>query len=279
MVSDARPRFTIVSAVYNVAPYLPDFIDSLETQSRGLEGVEILMVDDGSTDDSPQILAAWAERRPGTVRVVTQPNAGQGAARNTGIREARGEWITFPDPDDVLAPTVPRGGRHLPRGAPRRPPGRDPPDDLARRVRHGRGHPPAALDVPCRPLCRPHAQPGALPRQLSRIVLPARPDPRAGPGVRRSGPPELRGRPLQLSLPARPPPTPSRLPRLGPVPLPQARRRELHAPDVPGPSRSLRGGDGARLPRRGAACPRAVRRGAQLAGQLRALRAGRGTSP
>lgn len=102
MSQQARPRFTIVSAVYNVASYLPDFIASLESQTRGLDGVEVLMVDDGSTDDSPRILAEWAARRPETVRVVTQANAGQGAARNTGIREARGEWVTFPDPDDVL---------------------------------------------------------------------------------------------------------------------------------------------------------------------------------
>lgn len=104
MSSESRPRFTVVSAVYNVAPYLREFIDSLEAQTFGLHDVEILMVDDGSKDDSPQILAAWAERRPETVRVITQANAGQGAARNAGIAAARGEWITFPDPDDVLDP-------------------------------------------------------------------------------------------------------------------------------------------------------------------------------
>src|SRR4051812_2860639 len=102
MSDEARPRFSVVSAVYNVAAYLPDYIASLEGQTHGLDDVEIVMVDDGSTDDSPRILAEWAARRPETVRVVTQDNAGQGAARNTGIQVARGEWITFPDPDDVL---------------------------------------------------------------------------------------------------------------------------------------------------------------------------------
>ncbi|TWG90617.1 glycosyltransferase involved in cell wall biosynthesis [Nocardioides sp. J9] len=104
MATDSRPLFSIVSAVYNVAPYLPDFIDSIEAQTTGLDDVEVVMVDDGSTDDSSRLLAEWAARRPGTVRVVTQENGGQGAARNRGIQESTGAWITFPDPDDVLEP-------------------------------------------------------------------------------------------------------------------------------------------------------------------------------
>jgi hypothetical protein len=104
MSSTARPRFTLVSAVHNVARYLPEFIASLEAQTHGLDDVEIVMVDDGSTDDSAQLLADWATRRPDTVRNLTQDNAGQGAARNTGIAAASGQWISFPDPDDALAP-------------------------------------------------------------------------------------------------------------------------------------------------------------------------------
>lgn len=104
MTSTARPLFSIVSAVYNVAPYLQEFIDSIEDQGDALAEAEVVMVDDGSTDDSPRILAEWAARRPDLVRVITQENGGQGAARNAGIAAARGAWITFPDPDDVLEP-------------------------------------------------------------------------------------------------------------------------------------------------------------------------------
>jgi glycosyltransferase involved in cell wall biosynthesis/CDP-glycerol glycerophosphotransferase (TagB/SpsB family) len=103
-LSGQQPRFTFVSAVYNVGRYLPDFIASLEAQTHGLDDVEIVMVDDGSTDDSAQLLTDWAARRPDTVRVIRQANAGQGAARNAGILAARGEWISFPDPDDALSP-------------------------------------------------------------------------------------------------------------------------------------------------------------------------------
>jgi glycosyltransferase involved in cell wall biosynthesis len=91
--------------VYNVEPYLADFIASIEGQNYDLGRVEVVMVDDGSSDDSLAILGTWAARRPDLVRVMSQPNAGQGAARNTGLAAARGEWVTFPDPDDVLEPS------------------------------------------------------------------------------------------------------------------------------------------------------------------------------
>lgn len=90
--------------MYDVASYLPDFIASIEGQDFDLGRVEVVMVDDGSTDDSRAVLEAWASRRPELVRVLTQENAGQGAARNAGLAAARGEWVTFPDPDDILDP-------------------------------------------------------------------------------------------------------------------------------------------------------------------------------
>lgn len=100
----SQPRFSIVSAVYDVGSYLPEFIASIEAQDFDLDRVEVVLVDDGSSDDSLAQALAWADRRPGLVRVLQQENAGQGAARNAGLRVATGEWITFTDPDDALAP-------------------------------------------------------------------------------------------------------------------------------------------------------------------------------
>lgn len=99
-----QPRFTVISAVYDVSRYLPDFIASIEAQDFDLSRVQVVMVDDGSRDDSLAVLQAWAARRPDLVTVLTQPNAGQAAARNAGLTEARGAWVTFPDPDDVVDP-------------------------------------------------------------------------------------------------------------------------------------------------------------------------------
>ena len=104
MTSTDRPRFTIISAVYDVGRYLPEFIASIEAQDFDLNRVEVVMVDDGSRDDSLAVLESWAARRPELVTVISQPNGGQGAARNAGLEVARGEWVTFPDPDDVVDP-------------------------------------------------------------------------------------------------------------------------------------------------------------------------------
>lgn len=98
----ANPRFSIVSAVFNVARYLPEFIASLEAQTFGFDGIEVILVDDGSTDETPRLLAEIQARHPQNVTVITQANAGQGAARTAGLAAATGEWITFPDPDDTL---------------------------------------------------------------------------------------------------------------------------------------------------------------------------------
>lgn len=99
-----RPWLTIVSPIYGVANYLPDFLQSLRDQGDELSGVEVILVDDGSTDGSGDIADTWALQQSSVVKVIHQDNQGQSGARNTGMRAATGEWITFPDPDDILAP-------------------------------------------------------------------------------------------------------------------------------------------------------------------------------
>ncbi len=101
--STQAPRFTIVSATYNVETYLADFIASVEAQDYPTDRFEVVMVDDGSTDSSSRILADWQARRPGLVTVVTKENGGVSTARNLGLEHARGEWVTFADPDDTMA--------------------------------------------------------------------------------------------------------------------------------------------------------------------------------
>jgi len=97
------PWLSIVSALYQVEPYLPDFIRSIEAQGDSLDGVEVILVDDGSTDGSGNLADEWAQRKPGLVTVLHQQNRGVAAARNAGLAVARGTWVTFPDPDDMLS--------------------------------------------------------------------------------------------------------------------------------------------------------------------------------
>lgn len=99
-----EPLFSVIAPCYNVARYLDEFIDSLEAQEIDDSDLEFIMVDDGSTDETLEHLLRWEARRPGLVRVISQQNGGQASARNTGIENARGTWVTFPDPDDFLDP-------------------------------------------------------------------------------------------------------------------------------------------------------------------------------
>jgi glycosyltransferase involved in cell wall biosynthesis len=99
-----RPLFSIVTAVYDVSRYLPEFFASIEAQTFDLSRLQVVLVDDGSTDDSLEVARAWAERVSFEVVVLTQENAGQAAARNAGLEVATGEWVTFTDPDDTVNP-------------------------------------------------------------------------------------------------------------------------------------------------------------------------------
>ncbi len=92
---------SVVVPVYNVAEYLPACLDSVLDQT--LRELEVIAVDDGSTDESLDILHRYAERDP-RLTVLTQPNSGQGIARNRGVEIARGEFLTFLDSDDTVPP-------------------------------------------------------------------------------------------------------------------------------------------------------------------------------
>jgi CDP-glycerol glycerophosphotransferase len=96
---EKRPALSVIVPVYNVEPYLEDCLRSILRQS--FRSLEVVVVDDGSTDRSLEIARAVAvsNRR---IHIVAQENAGLGAARNTGIRYARGEFLAFADSDDIV---------------------------------------------------------------------------------------------------------------------------------------------------------------------------------
>lgn len=97
------PLISVIVPVYNTAQYLPRCLDSICGQSY--RNLEILCVDDGSTDGSATVLAAYAEKDV-RIRVISQKNAGVSAARNNATSQAAGEWICYVDSDDWLNPGI-----------------------------------------------------------------------------------------------------------------------------------------------------------------------------
>ena len=96
-------KISVVVPVYNVEEYLDECLASLVRQTA--RDLEILIIDDGSTDSSAQIAQRYAAQDD-RIRIITRPNGGLGAARNTGIEEATGEYLAFLDSDDVVPPTA-----------------------------------------------------------------------------------------------------------------------------------------------------------------------------
>ena len=101
-MQESRDRFkvSVVVPVYNTAEYLPECLDSLVGQSIGLGAIQVVVVDDGSTDGSAEVIKDYAERYPGNFVCLSQANAGQGAARNLGLARCKGEYVGFMDSDD-----------------------------------------------------------------------------------------------------------------------------------------------------------------------------------
>lgn len=97
------PFVSVIIPVYNAEKYLRECLDSVVNQT--LRDIEIICVDDGSTDSSPAVLAEYAAR-DSRVRVLTQENRYAGAARNAGMKIARGDYLSFLDADDVFDPDM-----------------------------------------------------------------------------------------------------------------------------------------------------------------------------
>lgn len=97
--SGSEIKVSVVIPIYNAERYIWDCLDSVLAQT--LEDIEVICVDDGSTDSTPSILALYAKQDK-RVKIVTQQNLYAGVARNRGIQEAKGKYIYFLDADDFI---------------------------------------------------------------------------------------------------------------------------------------------------------------------------------
>lgn len=95
------PTLTFIVPAYNMEEYLERCVTSL-LQAHDTSDIEVLIVDDGSHDSTPQLADTYAKRWPANVRAIHQPNKGHGGAVNTGIANARGTYVKVVDADDWI---------------------------------------------------------------------------------------------------------------------------------------------------------------------------------
>jgi glycosyltransferase involved in cell wall biosynthesis len=97
-IKKTTPIISVVIATYNRASLLRETLDSIVTQS--FRDFEIIVVDDGSTDGTEAVVRSYGP----TLRYIRQENRGPSAARNLGIQNARANWISIQDSDDICTP-------------------------------------------------------------------------------------------------------------------------------------------------------------------------------
>ena len=99
--------FSVIMAVYNVEDYLGEAIDSLINQTLSFEeNIELILVDDGSPDNSLEICHEYQRRYPNNIIVLPKENGGVSTARNLGLKHATGKYINFMDSDDLISPNT-----------------------------------------------------------------------------------------------------------------------------------------------------------------------------
>src|SRR5262245_142734 len=94
------PEVSVIVPIYNKAKYLEPCLESVLAQER--RSIEVICVDDASTDGSAAILSRIAEADPRVTSIINASRRGAAASRNRGLRTARGEWVQFTDADDML---------------------------------------------------------------------------------------------------------------------------------------------------------------------------------
>lgn len=109
-IKEEAPKVSVVVTVYNTEKYLRRCLDSIINQN--FKDIEIVCVNDGSTDNSLKILNEYAEK-DSRVKVVDQENQGVSGARNTGVREASAKYLSFVDSDDYVDPKIYEKGYNL----------------------------------------------------------------------------------------------------------------------------------------------------------------------
>lgn len=95
--------YSVVSAVYNCEKYLDDFFVSMTTQTMDQACLKLVMVDDGSTDNSALIIKSWQTSFPELITYIHKENGGQSSARNLGLEHVSTDWVTFVDADDYVS--------------------------------------------------------------------------------------------------------------------------------------------------------------------------------
>ncbi|MEI3251451.1 MAG: glycosyltransferase family A protein [Candidatus Gastranaerophilaceae bacterium] len=93
-------KVSIIVPVYGVEKYIDKCLDSLVKQS--LKEIEIIVVNDGSQDNSQKIIDKYVKRYPDKIKSYIKENGGQGSARNYGLEKANGEYIGYVDSDDFI---------------------------------------------------------------------------------------------------------------------------------------------------------------------------------
>jgi len=102
LIPNDKCYLSLIIPAYNVESYIDELLKSIFDQSSSFTNFEVIIVDDGSTDKTPEKIKAWADLHPDKIKHVRQVNAGAAAARATGLELATGTWIAFPDSDDFL---------------------------------------------------------------------------------------------------------------------------------------------------------------------------------
>ena len=96
-------KVTVVVPVYNAEKYLTECLESIQRQTYS--NIEIILVDDGSKDNSPALCDAF-QKKDNRIRVIHKVNEGAGKSRNKGIEMATGDYILFVDSDDFIKPNL-----------------------------------------------------------------------------------------------------------------------------------------------------------------------------